>query len=316
MKDIVLAIIDGDGLFYHTSKDTAGISMVEFDQRFKHILEETGATHYIAFCSFSPYFRHEIDPEYKMNRSKYKSPLKWLKTLKAYAIERYGFQHMKKVEADDLCAYWYNSIRLETSIQLNLLDMNNIAGSLSQIKNIKIKKVLCSPDKDLLNSIPGKHFNYTFKLENKLNPDSVIEGWWVETDNKCGQAEIFKASQLLLGDTTDNILGCGIRERKIYKSGAKKGQVYMAREGVKPKEADVILAKHQDNLDFLIVDVFNEYVSRFGPSEGTYLFQKNYRLLHLLESDQDFLREIGATPKFPKIIEVTVEEENENNVEF
>ena len=50
--------------------------------------------------------------------------------------------------------------------------------------------------------------------------------------------------------------------------------------------------------------VFTAYKKKYGVSQGIYEFQKNYRLLHLLSSDEDFNREIGELPKFPIISEV------------
>ena len=106
--DKVLAIIDGDGLVYHSSKETLQGSIDILDEKIQNIFDKTKATHYIIFISNSPYFRHKIDPFYKIGRSKYTSNLKWLKTLKKYLIEGWGAESMNLVEADDLCAYWIN----------------------------------------------------------------------------------------------------------------------------------------------------------------------------------------------------------------
>ena len=43
---------------------------------------------------------------------------------------------------------------------------------------------------------------------------------------------------------------------------------------------------------------------KYDISQGIYNFQKNYRLLHLLDTDEDFMREIGTIPEMPKIQEV------------
>ena len=101
-----LAIIDGDALMYHSSKDSIHESIEIIDEKIQNIFIQTGATHYVLFISNSPYFRHQISSEYKSNRNKYKIPLKWLKTLKKYLIEEWGAQSMDLVEADDLCAYF------------------------------------------------------------------------------------------------------------------------------------------------------------------------------------------------------------------
>ena len=39
--------------------------------------------------------------------------------------------------------------------------------------------------------------------------------------------------------------------------------------------------------------VLYEYIKAYGESQGIYNFQQNYRLLHMLESDEDCMREVG-----------------------
>ena len=66
-----------------------------------------------------------------------------------------------------------------------------------------MEKVLCAVDKDLLQSISGKHFNYTYELKEKGNPNSVVKGWWVETSE--AESDDFKRMQLIVGDTIDGV---------------------------------------------------------------------------------------------------------------
>ena len=165
-----LAIIDADALTYHSSKDSIHESIEIIDEKIQNIFTQTEATHYVLFISNSPYFRHQISPEYKSNRNKYKSPLKWLKTLKKYLIEEWGAQSMDLVEADDLCAYWMNKdlcIADDGKIEprevfIDALDYCAIEN-LPQFEFESMEKVLCAIDKDLLQSISGKHFNYTYE---------------------------------------------------------------------------------------------------------------------------------------------------------
>ena len=286
-----LAIIDGDALTYHSSKDSIYESIEIINEKIQNIFIQTGATHYVLFISNSPYFRHQISSEYKSNRNKYKSPLKWLKTLKKYLIEEWGAQSMDLVEADDLCAYWMNKdlcIADDGKIEprevfVDALDYCAVEN-LPQFEFESMEKVLCAVDKDLLQSIPstGKgHFNYTYKLEDKDNPNSVIKGWWVETDGAFTYIDFWKS--MVCGDATDNIKGI---------------------EGSGEAAFNKILKLCQDDL-FPIEDmVFTAYKKKYGVSQGIYEFQKNYRLLHLLSTDEDFEREIGQLPKLPEIREV------------
>jgi hypothetical protein len=103
-----LVLIDADGLLYHSSRDTIEESLTTIDEKINNILEKTEATHYSLFISQGKYFRHSIFPEYKQNRTKSPTQLKWIKTLRQYLVEKYNAVSMNGVEADDLINYWYN----------------------------------------------------------------------------------------------------------------------------------------------------------------------------------------------------------------
>lgn len=269
-----LAIIDGDALTYHSSKDSIHESIEIIDEKIQNIFIQTGATHYVLFISNSPYFRHQISSEYKSNRNKYKIPLKWLKTLKKYLIEEWGAQSMDLVEADDLVSYWYNK---DLKTIGNPFNLNETTGENEPKLPEIYEKVICSPDKDLLQSIPGKHFNYSYKLEDKYNPNSVIKGWWVETSE--AESDDFKRMQVVVGDVTDGVSGLKDKGIKFYEKISKE---------IKPSYGELLQL----------------YCVEYGQAQGIFEFQKNYRLLHLLNTDEDFEREIGQLPELPEIREV------------
>ena len=279
-----LAIIDGDALMYHSSKDSIHESIEIIDEKIQNIFIQTGATHYVLFISNSPYFRHKISPDYKSNRNKYKSPLKWLKTLKKYLVEQWGAQSMDLVESDDLCAYWMNKdlcIADDGKIEprevfVDALDYYAVEN-LPRFEFESMEKVLCAVDKDLLQSIPGKHFNYTYKLGGKYNPNSVIKGWWVETSE--AESDDFKRMQVVVGDVTDGVSVLKGKGIKFYEKISKE---------IKPSYGELLQL----------------YCVEYGQAQGIFEFQKNYRLLHLLNTDEDFEREIGQLPELPEIREV------------
>lgn len=276
-----LAIIDSDSLCYQSERESCIESIQVLDEKIQNIFDKTGCTHYILFLSNGRYFRHALDPNYKIKREKYRDKVKWVKVLRQYLIAKWNAQWMEGVEADDLCAYWMNK-------DLFISGTNELYFKQEIDKCLyPFEKILCSPDKDLLYSIYGIHFNYSYKLENKDDPNSVIKGYWVENSKILTNCEVFKAKQLLMGDAADGV-GC------LDKVG--------------PVGADKILSQAQGNMNALIPIVFNEYISRMGISKGTYEFQKNYRLLHLLETDEDFIREVGVLPSFPVITEIKKEE--------
>lgn len=294
----VLLLIDGDSLIFHSLRETINESLLSLDEKIQNIFDKTGGTHYVIFISQGKYFRHNIDSNYKLSREKYRDKPKWVKTLKGYLIENWNAQWMDGVEADDLVAYWMNKELVwgEWLSGNTLLDKYNFSlkeyipsGNYFE----KIEKIICSPDKDLLQSIPVKHFNYSYKLENKDDPNSVIKGWWVETTQE--DVTNFYGKQLLMGDSADGIPALN----RIGEARAAK-----------------ILENWQDGmLETFILDYYIEYYKGDVP-KAIFEFQKTYRLLHMLDCDEDFMREVGVLPPFPNIYEIIDKKKEEMIEEF
>jgi 5'-3' exonuclease len=211
-----IAIIDADGLAYHSLRETIEESLLVLNKKIQNIFEKTEATYYVMFISQGKYFRHNIFPEYKKSREKYRGNAKWIKTLKAYLIENWNAQNMNLVEADDLCTYFMNKdICINTHSSENPYfntregweSVNCILSETNDtpVKYESVEKVLCSPDKDLLLSIPGKHYNYSYKLEDKDDPNSIIKGWWIETNKDEAIVSFWKS--VIYGDQTDGVKG-------------------------------------------------------------------------------------------------------------
>lgn len=135
-----------------------------------------------------------------------------------------------------------------------------------------INPIMAAVDKDLLKSIPGKHLNYNKKLS--------ADEWgmeWIETSES--DADTFKRMQMVVGDNSDGILGIRGRGIKYWE-----------------KLSSEVLPSWGEILQLYCVD--------YGTSQGIYEFQKNYRLLHLLETDEDWMREVGYIPELPTFLEV------------
>ena len=128
--------------------------------------------------------------------------------------------------------------------------------------------VIWSLDKDL-RQIPGYHLDDATQ--------KVIEVTEVGRLEDRGKKVYFDGTigfyyQLLIGDNTDHIVGCGKRVEKVYKSGEKKGQTYTARVGVGSKAAlklimsAVMSCRGQLDLMLPVVldSIIKEYASRFG----------------------------------------------------
>ena len=295
-----LVLVDGDALTYQSSKDTLQESINILDEKIQNILDKTEADYYAIFISNSPYFRHLVDKNYKSSREKYKTSLKWLKTLKKYLVEGHYANSMNLVESDDLVAYWKNK-NLHIADDSKIEPKETFDDALDYCKQMKLdlfhyeplEVIIASPDKDLLKSIPGKHFNYTYKLENKDNPDSVIKGWWVETTKE--EASNFKLWQLIVGDSSDNVT-------TPFPENCANWIV----EG----DADLlsILGGYIEGFDYRTPKGQIKFKEGYGISKGIYEYQKNYRLLHLLDCDEDFYREVQELPESPTVLPVIREE--------
>ena len=135
------------------------------------------------------------------------------------------------------------------------------ACGIEQWANKDRSTCIVSIDKDL-DMIPGWHYDYVNLEMYYVDLATANRTFWL---------------QVLTGDDTDNILGCGIRKEGVYKSGKKKGQTRFRREGVGPKEAESYV-----KLGDSWVDQFNavrkQFDKHFGAN-GEAAFHENATLI-------------------------------------
>ena len=135
--------------------------------RIESIRYQTEAKSVELYFSSGLTFRHKLKDTYKSNRKtmRYPEGLEWLKS---ELIKSYSGAVCDGIEADDMVVY---------------------------LKRREPKKYkLCAVDKDVLNSVPGKHFDYFYKRMH-----------WIETDIQT--ATKWPYLQTLMGDPADNIPG-------------------------------------------------------------------------------------------------------------
>lgn len=137
--------------------------------------------------------------------------------------------------------------------------------------------IICSPDKDVRETVEGKHYDYS---KNKFTTTSLME------------ACKFLFTQTLTGDSTDNIQGV---------------------PGVGTVKANKLLSKAQGSIFGATLDV---YIEEFGLAQGVYRFQENFRLVYLLRTDEDMLREIGLVPSIPKVQTINLKTSNGDDKEY
>ena len=95
-------------------------------------------------------------------------------------------------------------------------------------------------------------------------------------------------------DNTDGVYG-------IPKIGIVKAQKYL----------DQMVTVNSDTITYENW-VLDAYINHYGTSQGIYEFQKNYRLLHMLNCNEDFMREVGEIPMMPQVREVIRDSQIEN----
>lgn len=283
MTNIKLLLLDSDSLFYQSCKSTLEESIQVFNEKLQNCLDKTECTHWIGFMGKSrKTFRTKIAETYKSNRGI--SPLKYLSVLKEWAAVEYKLNLCHDFEADDAVSYFYRKPIYYGIPKYNIsLDGEFVAkfstNTEELIDPVLVDKIIASPDKDILNSIEGVHFNYSYRIkeESKSKPkeelteDDFNKGWFIETFKE--DALQWPLYQLIVGDNSDGCSGL-----------VGKGKVFFNKLEDKSYER-----------------VLREYIKDLGVQNGIYEFQKNYRLLHILEDDSDFIREVGYVPALPEI---------------
>jgi len=190
------------------------------NQKVDSLIEASGCTKYIMFVTTNFNFRDDLVDDYKFNRSDKDKPIN-LTWAKRWAVDNLNTHFHKKMEADDLLGTHQAS-----------------------------NTVIWSLDKDL-RQIPGRHLDDATQkvveitengklreIKGELKPDGKRKPTKHYFDGVIGLY-----FQLLTGDSTDYIVGCGKRLPTVIKSGAKKGQTVIKRKGVGPGDAYKILVK-------------------------------------------------------------------------
>ena len=120
--------------------------------------------------------------------------------------------------------------------------------------NTERKTIICSPDKDVLYQCVGMHYNYRTTEFVHTSPSAALGFLW---------------KQMLMGDSTDNIPGL---------------------KGVGEKTAQNWL---KDRTKYFEAFTIKKYVEQFGMAEGIFKFNQTFRLVYLLKTEQDVIREFG-----------------------
>ena len=166
---------------YRQANVTAG--MVSARTKIQRILDKTGCKDVYIVFSGGHNFRYDVFADYKANRDRSLTPA-GLTEIRDAMLEEFNGIICDGYEADDLVVF----LR----------------------EKYPEKYLLVAIDKDVLNSVEGRHFNY---YESSLYN---IDMKWMEVDRLTSL--IWRYKQTLMGDKTDNIIGLkGIGPKKAEK---------------------------------------------------------------------------------------------------
>ena len=222
-------IIDGDIIIYQpccifTEDDDQSRKLIakNISSKIDRLMDLANCNSYIMFVTTNLNFRDQLVDDYKANRADIERPIN-LAWAKKWAVQNLNTHFHKGMEADDL---------------LGTHQTDNT--------------VIWSLDKDL-RQIPGMHLDDATEKVITITEEGRLEdrGKKIYFDGTIGLY-----FQMLTGDSTDHILGCGKRELTTYKSGAKKGQEYYKRKGIGPKAALKLLdgCSLDDALDIVVAE--------------------------------------------------------------
>jgi DNA polymerase-1 len=142
-------------------------------EKINKIYEKTGCrTCELHFTGGRENFRYQVKADYKGNRTNFRAPT-GLKELKEKLLANHDGSLCTKFEADDIVVY-------------------------KKISNPD-KYIMVAVDKDLLYSVPGRHFNYYESSKHD------IDMTWLSVDEQTALRWAYV--QCLVGDKTDNIEG-------------------------------------------------------------------------------------------------------------
>ncbi|WPK42082.1 exonuclease [Escherichia phage vB-EcoP-XT73] len=261
MEDVKLpevAIVDADVLRYevgaltqeHPFLDTGRVPvdynfMIErLQYKIDTIIARSGCSKVVFYFSEGGNFRFDVakQQDYKANRPPGERPFHW-QNVGDYIKGKYEYIDVFGREADDALA------------ERQRRDKNTI---------------ICTRDKDLLIT-PGWHYRWACGERQKEVPPHYV------SDLVSWQNFFY---QMLIGDGTDNIPGCGERKEVMW-----GGKLQLRRQGIGKKAAAKLLAGVTDKWTMYHI-VRMEYYKKFDTEDEEKMLE-NARLLFVGQTPED-----------------------------
>ncbi|WJM94052.1 hypothetical protein QDY63_14645 [Pseudomonas brenneri] len=233
--DFKEVLIDGDLLVYACcSAAEYGNELVDvqldkilesIDSKIVYIKNRVNAEKVRVFFSGSSNFRFVVMPEYKANREFVERPY-YLQAAIAYATYKWDAEMVDCMEADDLMCIHQDTKTFTTIIATIDKDMLQCRGHHYRWETVHQGEKFAFVTQPGMLEIIHKVSSTTGKITKAVK----------------GNGPLFLCWQLLTGDPTDGIMGCGVKETKIRKTGKNAGELYDTRVGVGAVTAYELLA--------------------------------------------------------------------------
>ena len=261
-------LIDGDIVIYqpccifNEDDDMSRRQIAKYvNKKIEDLMAAADCNKYIMFVTTKFNFRDHIVDDYKANRADVDRPVN-LAWAKQWATKNLNTHYEKWLEADDLLGIY-------------------------QTKDT----VIWSLDKDL-RQVPGDHLDdATMKVVNittngTLRKEVIMKecGKRIKKTKYHFTGDIGLYFQMLTGDSTDWIVGCGKREMVKVKSGKDKGRSKLKRVGVGPGGAyDMLVGL--TNIEHAVPMIMDEYAKVHGKDWKMHL-ENNANLLFMVRERQ------------------------------
>ncbi len=220
------------------------------------ILNSVSADEYLMYYQNKGHrnFRLDVDKLYKANRPSSPEFITHWRTTITKTFDEMGAVPLQIIESDDAV-----SIINKTYDYIN--------GEL----------IMCHNDKDMY-QLPGTHYRFTTKEFRIVTAE---------------EAKLNLYIQLLTGDSTDNIMGCGKKVTRVRKA---TNEEYEARKGVGPKTAESLLKKSRDQFEGVLTE---EYKKVFPDNwrEEIFVTKQLITLLDPKQTLEDFNTEFNKNDK-------------------
>ena len=267
-------LIDGDIVIYQpccifnndTDQDRRQIGR-HINNKIDKMMEDAGCDKYILFVTTKFNFRDQLVDDYKANRDDVDRPVN-LAWAKRWSLKNLNAYFHKGLEADDLIGIHMGK-----------------------------DKVIWSLDKDL-KQIEGEHLDYLDDKNKEPTITNVTKEGHLHLKERVTESRNARKKnefsgdnglyfQMLIGDSTDNILGCAQRKDVVTKSGPNKGKVTNKRVGIGEMKAykliiNAIINKKDKTPSEAVLELVKQEYFKIWGKNWQYHMETQANLLYMV----------------------------------